>query len=557
MKFLTLAPSESFAPLREPWSTHAAIVLLWFVLLVVASFGLELTGAFQGEFDANPDEASHMMTSLLVHDYLVSGTPLSASSYAERHYGAYPKSAFGVWPPLFHLLAGGWFVVFEPTRFSAIVLMAALLSLSAVLAWAGTYREIGVKAAMALAVSIVVCPLMGSEFGVVIVDALLVPLVLAATFSFARFLDTHSWRDSLWFGGLSALAFLTKYDALLLIFVPLLGIALTRQWSLWRSPKLWAAPAVILLVAGPWYFSQTDMVRYAADMGPEGFPTILASSRANLLGLIRFTGPLGSVLVLVGLFTRLVSNARPSANAATQAGLLFGVWAMHSLIYPLSDLRYLLPAVPALLYFFCAGLHPTARVGRRIFPVFYGVRGLAAISLLFMWVAQPHERPNRGWRELTAKLREIAPNKVLLVSGGASAEGAMVAEMALADPRRPQQPAWSVLRASKMIASSTWMGGNYRLRLETSTDVLRSLKSWRVSIVALDVETQQQPHQRLLLSSLEGPNSSWREERGFRQGIRVFVDRTPLGLSQEPIVVDMTHSLGRKFQLSKPETQVD
>ena len=143
------------------------------------------------------------------------------------------------------------------------------------------------------------------------------------------------------------------------------------------------------------------------------------------------------------------------------------------------------------------------------------------------------------------------------MSGGASAEGAMVAEMALADPRRPQQPAWSVLRASKMIASSTWMGGNYRLRLETPADVLHSLKSWGVSIVALDVETQQQPHQKLLLSSLEDPHSSWREQSGFRHGIRVFVDRTPPGLSQEPIVVDMTHSLGRKFQLGRPENQVD
>ena len=86
-----------------------------------------------------------------------------------------------MWPPLFHLVAGGWFVLVEPSRGSAILLMVVLLALSAVIAFPGLRREIGEAWAAALALAMVSCPLVVSEHGVLISDALLLPLALSAT----------------------------------------------------------------------------------------------------------------------------------------------------------------------------------------------------------------------------------------------------------------------------------------------------------------------------------------------------------------------------------------
>ena len=541
-------------PFAAPWRM-AALFLVWLGLFGIANFTLERTGAFKAEFDGNPDEASHMMTGMLIRDYLVSGTPLPAVKYAERQYLAYPKFAWGVWPPLFHVLEGGWFLFFEPTRGSAIVLMAALLSLSAVLSFVALRDEIGNKAACMIALFMVICPVAVSQFGVVIADALLVPLTLAATWYFARFLETHALRHSVWFGVFSALAFLTKYNGFLLVFVPILGIGLTRQWRLWLNPRLWAAPALILLLAGPWYLGHAPMIVYAADMGPGGFDSRTFASLTNLKGLMSFMGPLGSLLVGIGLCSRLVFAKPPSANSAAQAGLLFGVWAMHSLLYPSSTLRYLLPALPALLYFFCAGLGPATRVLQRALPR-YAMRLLALASFMLMLVARPHEKPPRGWRDLTSRMRDLAGSRVLMICGEGPAEGALITEMAIQDRQRDRKPEWTVLRGSKMLAKSTWMGGNYRVMFNSPDEMLRSLKNWGVSVVAMDLTAKLYPHERMLLSALQ-QRGTWREEQTPMEGIRIFVDTKPPQAPREPIEVDMTYTLGRTLRLEPAESKAE
>ena len=522
-------------------NTVAIYCAVWVVLFFVSLLASHQMGSFEAEFDGNSDEASHFMTSLLLRDYVVSGATLSPVQFAERHYLAYPKSAFGVWPPLFHMLAGGWFVLFEPSRTSAMLLMATLLSLTGMVVFAAFRAELGGVAAGLLALFLVVTPTVAGEFGIWIADALLVPLMLAATWRFARFLETHALRDSVWFGVFAALAFLTKYNAAALILVPVVGITLTRQWKLWQNPRLWAAPALVLAIAGPWYLGQLTMVRYAAEMGPTGFPSMVAVGRDNLMSLAGIAGGLGSLLALGGVWVNL--SRGPSGNAAAYAGLLAGVWAMHSVLYPIVALRYLLPAAPAVLYFLGVGVLAAGAALQRWVPWRFAVAALSVLVMVGVAGGWPIRRTVSGWRPLTNSLRDLASTKVVLVSGSGEAEGALIVEMALEDRHRSRQPEWTVLRASKMLANSTWMRGDYQLRVTSPASVRQALRGWGVSVIAIDVRSKPQPHEELLLGAVTG-SGNWREEAGLMDGVRVFVDHHPRP-EREAIEVDLTHTLGR------------
>ena len=93
------------------------------VLLVLQA----LSGAYRGDFDANEDEAAHVVSSLMVHDYLVSGKMAHPWRFATDYYVHYPKVAILHWPPLFYSSEAMWMFATSRSR-------AGLLSFQAVLA---------------------------------------------------------------------------------------------------------------------------------------------------------------------------------------------------------------------------------------------------------------------------------------------------------------------------------------------------------------------------------------------------------------------------------------
>ncbi len=60
--------------------------------------------AYSADFDAvGGDEAAHFVTGLMIRDYAAEALGAPPLEFAERFYLSYPKVAFGIWPPLFHL----------------------------------------------------------------------------------------------------------------------------------------------------------------------------------------------------------------------------------------------------------------------------------------------------------------------------------------------------------------------------------------------------------------------------------------------------------------------
>ena len=98
-------------------------LLTFFSLAVLLQMG---SGAFSSGFSGYPDEPSHYVTAVMVHDYITSGFPAPPMTYAEQYYQHYPKVAIGHWPPLFYLVQAGWILLFTHSRVSVLLLMATV-----------------------------------------------------------------------------------------------------------------------------------------------------------------------------------------------------------------------------------------------------------------------------------------------------------------------------------------------------------------------------------------------------------------------------------------------
>jgi len=88
--------------------------LILFFILLALNVVLQLANdSYGADFGAHPDEAAHVVTSLMVRDYMVGGfiEELNPVDYAKRYYDFFPKVAIGHYPPLFYMFGGAWLVL--------------------------------------------------------------------------------------------------------------------------------------------------------------------------------------------------------------------------------------------------------------------------------------------------------------------------------------------------------------------------------------------------------------------------------------------------------------
>jgi hypothetical protein len=88
-----------------------------FLAVVILSLALQWAGgAFRSDFDRYPDEAAHVVSSLLVRDYLTSGFPHNPLSFARVYYDHFPKVAIGRLPPFFHATEAIWTLISDARK---------------------------------------------------------------------------------------------------------------------------------------------------------------------------------------------------------------------------------------------------------------------------------------------------------------------------------------------------------------------------------------------------------------------------------------------------------
>jgi Dolichyl-phosphate-mannose-protein mannosyltransferase len=483
------------------------LCLLATTMLFAVVVALQWHGhAYTSDLGSHADEAAHYVTGLLVHDYLAQHRTTSPSVFAEQYYGHYPKVGIGHWPPVFYVLQGAWSLVFQPSIASVLALVALISALS------GGLLTVIVTRAQKLAVGLmagflfVASPVVAQSSCMIMADGLVALLMLSATLAFVRFMDSKEAKYSLLFGLLTALAFLTKGNALALVLVPPIAIVISKRWELLARKSFWLGPLLAMALGAPWYWLTRNM-----EAGTWVYPSPRVAYTVDGLffyahTVLRALGSLGTILAVIGL-VHYVATPRNAARGRTTIAtglfaLLAGVMAV-ALIVPVGlESRFILPALPPLIFFAAEGaLWIAIRVGK-LMPQTKRYQtalcaGLLAIALV-LGFAPVHKEYSGLAKVADVILENSSPDypSVLIVSDAAG-EGMFVADMAL--HRRESQSI--VVRGTKALADSNWMGTEYKSLCQDPREVVELLDKLPITYLVEDRSVGPaglRPHQKLV-----------------------------------------------------------
>lgn len=497
-------PSSRPGPLRGT----LGLVVVGTLAFGLATLLMVTSGALQSGFGAFEDEPSHFLGGLMVHDYLRDSLGTHPLRYAEDYYVHYPKVAIGQWPPVWPALQGLWMLVFGVSTLSVQLLLCALMAAVGTLVFAAVREEAGVALAGTAALLLPCMPLVQRFGHMSMTEVPQTLFTIAAVLAFGCFVDTGRGRWSLAFALLAVAAILTKGNGIFLALVPPLTIALTGRWSLVKRPALWGSAALVAALCAPWYLLTLGISR--STWGAGTAPTLEYAVRAlptYAVAMLYLGGIAMALVAVLGFVTRLRESPHPGRWAALAAwipALLAGVLAVPTGI----DARHLVLAAPAWLAGWAAG---AAWLARRA-PSQGGVP-VVPLLLVGAFFVEVFERPRKRTSGYRTAARVLLADPTLersrlLVASDSRGEGLFVAAVAMDEER----PGHVVLRASKVLSRSDWMGRDYELLYGTPESLAEFLERLPVGVVALDRSVGRDrwlAHHELLEGVIEGRPEVW------------------------------------------------
>lgn len=446
------------------------------------------SGTWGSDFGGHSDEASHVVTSLMVRDYLAGGfleTP-HPMRFAEDYYGRFPKVAIGHYPPGFYLLAAIFLLPFRAAQTFLVLLNLIGAATAVVIAGLGRRATGNAGIGAILGLLWLVLPQTRTYTAIVMADLLVVLFGLLAAGAFASFLEGRWRRDSLWFGLWAACAILTKGSAVGLALLPPVALLLSGRWRTVLDPRLWIAPVPVLLLALPW------MVLTAGITG-EGMQE--SSAMDWFKAALPYYGEalvieLGWVLIMGLSFGVAVTVKAGLSRRATMDPVEAVLWGLVSggMVVPLLvpaglDHRYLMPLVPCLILLAGAGVaRSVAARPKRFRVVLVLVFSLVVVAETFRPVRKIYEGAGEAVRVVLkdAAGAGTSPRRLLAVSN-ARGEGALIAAAALQAPDRLKTE-----RGYKLLSKSDWLGRGYEIAFEGPAEFLALLDEGSIQYVVID-----------------------------------------------------------------------
>jgi glycosyltransferase involved in cell wall biosynthesis len=476
---------------------YAAAGLAYLSLVAAALFHL---GAFQAEF-LGFDESAHVVTSLMVHQYVHDGlwAGLAPLSFARDYYDHYPKVAIGHWPPGFYIVQSVWLALTGVSRASFLLLsslLAALLGLVAV--WLCRRENLPSPLSFAAGAVTALSPSVLANASEVMSDSLAAICLLVAAILCRFWLPGLTLSRGLAFAAASAAAALVKGNAFCFALLPPLALAVSsriRSLLLLRAWLPLLAAAVFLM---PWYLHTWDLA--VAEVFPLPDRSVLNRFRyvlsRNSLGLLSLAGP--PMAIFAALSYPSLWPRWPAMLSVPPALFLF-----LTFLSPHTDLRLFLATVPVLCFAAACRL-------RSLPPLLSaGILLTAAAAAHFYSPLQPKSSQGFVQAASWARSHPAFLSRPVLVASNAGGEGAWIAELALHSP----SPQSTTRRASKILASSDWMGQNRRLLFQNDAELRSILASNRISSVVLhhDPAWPDLPH----LPPLRAHLASWQKRNSF------------------------------------------
>ncbi|HEY6391026.1 MAG TPA: glycosyltransferase family 39 protein [Bryobacteraceae bacterium] len=492
-----MMPMTERATIRRRAVACALLFSLYFPIVVALQWR---SNAFRSELAGTADEPAHYVTGLLIHDYISAGIPGNPISYARNFYAHYPKVALGHWPPFFYVVQAAWTLPFTPSRTSVILLMAALTALLATVLCQTIWKEFSLGAGIAVAILLLSLPVIEEFSTLVMSEILLTLLVLSAVLAYGRYLDTERWQSAAWFGVWATLALLTKATGIELAFVPLCAVLAGRRWRLLRRFSFWLPAILVVGIAGPWYLwvpgaQHESVIRFGAVQFV--FFRLTATPKVwwEMLGVAP------AILAIAGL---RIFRGPASGKWLSGLSVLLGAYVFRFLVGAWED-RHLVTGVPILLMFSVAGA--TWLLSRISARWKIAIVGAAVAALVGFNISRSPLKRHYGYDEAAQKIvsNPQFAKSVVLVCGAAIGEGALISEIAM----RESRPGHYVLRATKLLAISDWMGWNYRALFNNPADTMQYVEAIPAGIVVIDGDGRSSPHGRLLFEGLRHHPEKW------------------------------------------------
>jgi len=523
--------SEPQVLIRRPWQLDivwpgrsrsleliAIVLLLLAVVLAQQIYGHAYVNVF------GDDEASHYISSLLVHDYLKSllhGQIGSPVSYIVQYQGHYPLIGIGHWPPLYYGVTAIWMFVFGCSRESVLMLSALVTAATGAVLYGIVTQWLGRMAGLAAAILFVAAPLVEAGSCTLMLDVPLALVSLWAALGYARYLKTGRARDAVVFGILATAGLLTKGNGAFLALLPPFAVIIGRRFELLRQWTFWLPLPLVLILAGPWTVATYGLVA-AGWRFTWGWHYLQTATAANATILLTSLGGLIVVAALGGLIAVIVTCWRTVRSSGPQAvdgrlvciaALLMAVWVFQSMVPAAIQDRYLAAAVPPLvaLAIWGAAQFWAWIAGRAIRHPRPGLVA-AAVLLLSMIPNITYAVPPSS-RDLMAAAREIwarhSPgNPVVLIAGDGPMEAAMIAELAMRDPRRPSLFA---VRGSRLLGGGGYNNADYRPRYHAIADIMAAIDDYAIPLVLLrtDHHAEEWTHLQQIRDAIQRYPNRW------------------------------------------------
>ncbi len=248
---------------------------------------------------------------------------------------------------------------------------------------------------------------------------------------------------------------------------------------------------------------------------------------------------------IAGLFDWWTNPRKPrNPMWAALAAQILAVLIFHNFFYIGYDERYLSQAVPALVAFAIKGaVYAVRLVESRARQELVAGAMFALIPIIALRPNQPWKplKPYHGYTEIATRIASEPAAHRILVSGENMAEGMLIAELAMLEPK----PRHVVLRASKSLASASWMQQDYKL-LHTPDSALGLLRDTGVTLLVLDRGPGAPlPHHALVKEVVNRYGAGWRKSTVAN----VDVYRIPaVAAHPSKVKVDLRHTLGKAVE---------
>lgn len=489
---------------------RGALMLLAFWAL--AFIGRVLAGAPDSSFGAWEDEPAHLVTGLMVRDFLAQGDYSDPVGFARDYYVTYPKVAFGQWPPVVHLVLGLWTLVLGDSRLSLILLTTLVAGLGALMT-RSLARATGIPRPIPFVAGLLflALPPVQEYSGLVMTEGPLAMTCGLAVLGFARLLE----RDDNWglfvfvLGSVSSL--LIKGLAMALAFLPLLAIPIAWRWGRLGSRRMWLSGVIIGALTAPWHLSfyETSTSTWSGGAGPSiGYAKYALTYYPR--DLVNLGGPVVLIFAIFGMVAGLLS---PGARArwAVYLAWLVSVALLLILVPSSVESRHLILIAPVLAAASISGAWVVStRISRRHSTAW--TLGLSILAFIPVGLRFPTKHFH-GFEEVAKRCvyDAVLEDGPFLVASDAAGEGMLVSEFLLA---RGGPGGGPVLRASKVLGTGNWLGRGYQPRFSSAQELHEYLISLPVAVLVIDTTTKPKhwfEHFDQLLEVVHSFPDSWRE----------------------------------------------